>query len=74
MNRILEHVLFSNPSDEPRFEKILKKWIEDEEVPAFDKFLKEPASRREARKRKVSTYFVILLFPNLGVMFFIVLS
>lgn len=52
MNRILEHVLFSNPDDEPRLEKIIKKWIEDEEVPAFEKFLNEPASRKDARKRK----------------------
>lgn len=56
MNRILEHVLFSSPDDEPRLEMIIKKWIEDEEVPAFEKFLNEPASKKEARKRKVLTF------------------
>ena len=52
MNRNFKHVLFSKPSDEPKFKKILNKWIEDK-IHTFDKFLREPASRRETRKRKV---------------------
>ncbi len=53
MNRILEYVMFSSPEDEPRFGEILHKWIDNEEVPAFDKFLKEPTSRKENRRKKV---------------------
>lgn len=53
MTKILDYVLFSNPTDEPRFGEILRKWIDDEEVPAFNKFLKEPASKKLKRKQKV---------------------
>lgn len=61
MNRILEYVLFSNPTDEPRLCEIIDKWIEDEEVPAFDKYVKEPESKKLKRKLKVSNSFII--FP-----------
>lgn len=54
MNKILEYVLFSSPVDESRFDEILHKWIDSGDVPAFDKYLKEPASRKENRRKKVS--------------------
>jgi len=54
MNKILEYVLFSSPDDESRFDEILHKWIDSREVPTFDKYLKEPASRKENRRKKVS--------------------
>lgn len=54
MNKILEYVLFSSPDDESRFGEILHQWIDSDEVPAFDKYLKEPASRKLNRKKKVT--------------------
>lgn len=53
MNRILEFVLFSSPDDEPRFNEVIQKWIDSGEVEAYDKYVNEPKSRKENRKRKV---------------------
>jgi hypothetical protein len=61
MNKILEYVLFSSPDDEIRFGEILNKWIDSGEVPAFDKYVKESASRKENRRKKVSLGYVVVL-------------
>lgn len=67
MNRILEYVLFSDPSDEPRFEEIITKWIDTKEVPAFEKYVKEPQTRKDKRKKKVT---IIIILSRATVLFF----
>lgn len=66
MNKILEYVLFSNPDDETRFGEILNNLIETKEVPAFDKYVKEPASRKEARRKKVRIIFIFSYYGCIG--------
>ena len=52
IDRILEAVPFTNCEDEPRLISIVKKWIEDEEVPEFKIFTEEPEAKRKRRHRK----------------------
>lgn len=52
MDYILDNVLCCSIDDEPRFTKILQGWIEEDEVPRFDKFSKESKKKKDSRKRK----------------------
>ncbi|KAK3877093.1 hypothetical protein Pcinc_018165 [Petrolisthes cinctipes] len=54
MGYILQNVLCSTIEDEPRFTKIIQKWIQEEEVPDFNLFSKETKRKKDARKRKAA--------------------
>ncbi|XP_071532524.1 dnaJ homolog subfamily C member 9 [Panulirus ornatus] len=54
MEYILSNVLCSTIDDEPRYRKIIKGWIKNEEVPNFNHFSKESRGKKEARKRKAA--------------------
>lgn len=52
INYIMEHVPFMGVEDEPRFEAIIKEWIQNEEVPDFKAFTNEPKAKRDRRHKK----------------------
>jgi DnaJ family protein C protein 9 len=52
INYMMEHVPFMTVEDEPRFNEIITKWIEDGEVPSFTAYTNEPRSKRERRHKK----------------------
>ncbi|XP_076035808.1 dnaJ homolog subfamily C member 9 [Oratosquilla oratoria] len=54
MEFILTQVLCCTVDDEPRFKKIIKKWIDEDDVPAFEKFTKETKEKSTVRKRKAA--------------------
>jgi len=51
---INDNVLCSTVEDEPRYRKIINKWIKNEDVPAFDVFTKDNKKAQEKRKRKAA--------------------
>lgn len=54
MEYIHNNVLCAVVEDEPRFRKIINKWIKNEDVPAFDAFTKDNKKAQEKRKRKAA--------------------
>ena len=52
MDEILDNVLCCTLDDEPRFVEMIQKWIDAEEVPAFEKFTKETKQSKNKRKKK----------------------
>lgn len=53
MDLIYEFVPFTNCDEEDRLKKIIQKFIDDGEVPAYDSFVNEPPRKAAKRKRKV---------------------
>lgn len=59
----LLHECYFLSDDDPyflRFIKIIQKWIQEEEVPNFDRFSKETKRKKDARKRKVNRLHIVL--------------
>lgn len=54
MDYILENVLCATIDDEPRFVKIIEKWIRKDEVPRLDNFTKDSKRKKDSRKRKAA--------------------
>jgi DnaJ family protein C protein 9 len=51
MDAILDTVLCAVAEDETRFIAIIQDWIDDDEVPAFDKFTQETKENKKRRKK-----------------------
>ncbi len=56
MGGILENVMCTTEEDEGRFREMLQNAIDNNELPAFDKFTKEDKRSKRARKQKVWAY------------------
>ncbi|KAK2155752.1 hypothetical protein LSH36_232g02016 [Paralvinella palmiformis] len=54
IGKIMDSILCATFEDEDRFTEILRKLIEDGELPRYDGFFSEPVRKKKARKRKAT--------------------
>ena len=52
MDTIIDTVLCATAEDEPRFAKMLQAWIDNDEIPAYEKFTQETKENKKKRKKK----------------------